>query len=82
MPKYLIERKAVGTARSALRTLKATAAQAGPKLSWVHSYVTGDRCYCVYDAPSEKAVREHFRRSGVPVRRISRVMSIVDPTKL
>jgi len=81
MPKFLIERKAVGSGRSALRALRRSAAQAGPKLSLEQSYLTGDRCYCVYDAPSEKALRAHFRESGVPVRRISKV-SIVDPTQL
>jgi hypothetical protein len=52
----------------------------GPDVQWVHSYVTGDKIYCIYNAASEELVREHARRGGFPADSVSRVMSIIDPT--
>jgi hypothetical protein len=52
----------------------------GPQIQWLQSYVTGDKVYCVYIAPNEKAVREHAQQGGFPANRISAVMSVIDPT--
>ena len=52
----------------------------GPQIQWVHSYVTGDKVYCVYIAPSEEMVREHAKRGGFPADRVSEVETIIDPT--
>jgi hypothetical protein len=52
----------------------------GPKIQWVHSYVTGDKIYCVYIAPNEQAVREHAQRGGFPANRISAITTVIDPT--
>jgi hypothetical protein len=49
-------------------------------VQWLQSYVTGDKLYCVYIAPSEEQIQEHARLSGFPANRISRVMNIIDPT--
>jgi uncharacterized protein DUF4242 len=46
----------------------------------VHSYVTDDKIYCVYNAPNEEAVRQHAQRGGFPANRIERVREIIDPT--
>jgi hypothetical protein len=34
----------------------------------------------VYIAPDEKTVREHAQQGGFPANRVSRVMSMIDPT--
>jgi hypothetical protein len=52
----------------------------GPHIQWVHSYVTGDKIYCVYIAPDEKTVREHAKRGGFPANRVSEVKTMIDPT--
>ena len=52
----------------------------GPRIQWVHSYVTGDTIYCVYIAPNEEMIREHATRGGFPANRISEVKNIFDPT--
>jgi hypothetical protein len=52
----------------------------GPEIQWLHSYVTGNKIYCVYLAPDEAAVREHARRGGFPANRISAVRRMIDPT--
>ncbi|HEX7516943.1 MAG TPA: DUF4242 domain-containing protein [Chthoniobacterales bacterium] len=48
--------------------------------SWIQSYVTDDKIYCVYIAPNEAMVREHARQGGFPANRISEIKQIIDPT--
>jgi len=52
----------------------------GPEIQWVHSYVTDDKIYCIYRAPSEELIREHAQQAGFPANRISEVKTIIDPT--
>jgi hypothetical protein len=52
----------------------------GPEIQWLHSYVTGDKLYCVYIAPDEKTIQEHATRGGFPAHRISAVRRLIDPT--
>ena len=51
----------------------------GPQIQWQQSYVTGDKVYCVYIAPSEAMVREHAKQGGFPANRVSEVTMIIDP---
>ena len=87
MPKFVIEREIPGAGaksradwRPVARTSCAVLQQMGPSIQWLHSYVTGDKLYCVYIASNEDAVREHARRGGFPANRVSRVTEIIDPT--
>ena len=45
----------------------------GPKIQWLHSYVTDDKIYCVYIAPDEATVREHATKGGFPANKVSQV---------
>jgi hypothetical protein len=49
-------------------------------VNWVHSYVSADktRTFCVYDAPSEDAIRSVGAKNGVPVDAIHEVR-VLDP---
>jgi len=51
----------------------------GPKIQWQGSYVTDDKIYCIYIAPNEELVREHARKGGFPVNRISEIRATIDP---
>ena len=53
----------------------------GPKIQWLHSYVTDEKIYCVYFASDEETIREHVRRVGLPVNRVSAVRRLVNPEK-
>ena len=53
----------------------------GPRIQWLHSYVSDDRIYCVYLAAEESLIREHARQVGVPATRISKVRRMIDPQK-
>jgi hypothetical protein len=87
MPKYLIEREIPGAGRLSPLELRDVAAKScdvlremGPEVQWIHSYVTGDKVYCVYVAPSDLPIREHAKRGGFPADRISKITAIIDPT--
>jgi cell division inhibitor SulA len=50
----------------------------GPDITWVTSYVTAHKIYCIYVAPSEELIREHARQGGFPANRISEVTATMD----
>lgn len=86
MPKYLIERELPGAGKLTPAELRAISQKScavlgrlGPQIQWQHSYVTGDKIYCVYLAPSEKLVRQHAEEGGFPANRISQITSTIDP---
>jgi hypothetical protein len=86
MPQYVIEREIPGAGNLSDAELQAVARKSvavlkelGPDIKWLHSYVTGDKVYCVYLAPDEETVREHARRGGFPANRISAVRRMIDP---
>lgn len=87
MPKYVIEREIPGAGKLTPAELRGISQkscgvlrQMGPQIQWVESFVTDDKLYCVYVAPSAEAVREHAERGGFPAQRISEVRRIIDPT--
>jgi Protein of unknown function (DUF4242) len=87
MPKYIIEREIPGAGALSPRDLHAISQKScsvlqemGPQIQWQESYVTGDKIYCIYNAPDEDSVREHARRGGFPANAVSRVMARIDPT--
>lgn len=86
MPKYLIEREIPGAGSLTPAQLQTVSQKScsvlnhlGPQIQWLQSYVTGDKVYCVYIAPSEELIREHAREGGFPANRISVITSIIDP---
>jgi hypothetical protein len=87
MPKFLIEREIPGLgnlSEAQLREMSQKSVKVlkemGPQIQWLHSYVTGDKMYCVYFAPDEATIEEHARRVGLPANRISAVRRLIDPT--
>ncbi|HKU25441.1 MAG TPA: DUF4242 domain-containing protein [Candidatus Sulfotelmatobacter sp.] len=86
MPQYVIEREIPDAGNLTDAELQALARKSvgvlkelGPEIKWLHSYVTGDKVYCVYLAPDEQTIREHARRGGFPANRISAVRRMIDP---
>ena len=87
MPKFVIEREIPGIGAASESELQAISEKScgvlrelGPDVQWVHSYVTGDKIYCVYNAADEALVREHARRGGFPADSVARVTNVIDPT--
>ncbi|HEY6369993.1 MAG TPA: DUF4242 domain-containing protein [Candidatus Sulfotelmatobacter sp.] len=86
MPQFVIEREIPRAGNLSDAELQAVAKKSvgvlkemGPEIGWLHSYVTGDKIYCVYQAPDEETVREHARRGGFPANRVSAVRGLIDP---
>lgn len=87
LKRYLIERdipgiggmsivELCGAARASNRAIEQVGASA---IKWQHSYVGGDKTFCIYLAESEDAIRSHAELSGIPVTRITEVPQIIDP---
>jgi Nickel responsive protein SCO4226-like len=87
MPKFVIEREIPGAGNMSDAELRAASQKSvaalrsiGPEIQWLHSYVTGDKVYCVYLAADEATIVEHARRAGLPANRVSAVRRLLDPT--
>jgi hypothetical protein len=87
MPKYIIERDIPGAGQLTPADLHGISQKScgvlrnmGPRIQWLHSYVTGDKVYCLYIADSEQAIREHAEQGGFPANRIEEIKTIIDPT--
>jgi hypothetical protein len=86
MPRYLVERTfpdglaipVNDTGAEVCLAVIGNNAQDG--VTWVQSYVTGDKrkTFCIYDAPSPEAIHTAAQRNNLPVDRISQV-SVLDP---
>ena len=86
MPKFVIEREISGAGKLTNEQLHAIAqtscgvlTEMGPSVQWIQSYVTTDKIYCVYIAPTEEMVRIHATKGGFPANVISKVSTIIDP---
>ena len=87
MPKFVIERNLPGAGGLSAEQLQGISQkscsvleQLGPKVQWVQSYVTDDKIYCVYIAPSAKEVLEHAQQGGFPANVVAQVRRVIDPT--
>jgi hypothetical protein len=89
MPRYVIERDIpeIGSAdREALRDAaqKSNGVLADMKaekknIQWEHTYVAGDKTFCIYLADNEALIHEHAERSGFPATIVTEVRKIIDP---
>lgn len=89
MPQFVIERDIPGAGslseaqirEVSIRSLAALK-EIGPKIQWLHSYVTEDKVYCVYLAPDEDTILEHARMANIPANRVAAVRRLIDPAKI
>lgn len=51
-----------------------------PDIQWQHSYVAGNKTFCVYLAADEKVIRKHAEISGFPATKITEIKRTIDPT--
>ncbi len=86
MPEFVIEREIPGVGdlteaqlREVSQKSVSVLKEMGSQIRWLHSYVTGNKVYCVYFAPDEATIHEHARRVGLPVNRVSAVRRLIDP---
>jgi hypothetical protein len=86
MPRYIIERTIPNAASLTQDDLSAIARKScdvvnelGRPYTWHHSYVAGDKVFCIHEAESEEVVREHSRRGGFPVDRVTEIAATMTP---
>ena len=84
---YVIEREIPGAGDLSADELKGISQvscgvleEMGSDIEWLHSYVTGDKIYCVYMASNEELVREHAKKGGFPANSVAKVGTIIDPS--
>ena len=85
MPKYVIEREIPGIGKATPEELKgisqrsfAVVRKLGPDISWLHSYVTGDKMYCIYQAANADIVRAHAKGGNFPANVVARLQKRVN----
>lgn len=86
MKRYIIERDIPGIGEFSLTELCGAArasnqalAQIGSAIQWQHSYIAGEKTFCVYLADGEENIRKHAELSGIPWSKITEVPQIIDP---
>ncbi|MDO6598178.1 DUF4242 domain-containing protein [Oceanihabitans sp. 2_MG-2023] len=86
MKTYVIERNIPGAGELTTEQLKGISQtscsvlkEMGPKIEWQHSYVTGDKVYCVYKAENKALIEEHAKKGGFPANSISEVKTVISP---
>ncbi len=86
MPKFIIEREipdagnfSPGTLKSISQKSREVLCTLGTDIQWIHSYVAGDKIYCIYIAPSEELIIEHAKLAGFPANSITKVAAIIEP---
>lgn len=87
MRKFIIEREIPGIGNRTADELKQAAqtsnralAALGPGIQWQHSYVAGNKTFCVYLADNEELIRKHANGSGFPANAITEIVTVFDPS--
>ncbi|MXO48634.1 DUF4242 domain-containing protein [Erythrobacter vulgaris] len=86
LKRYLVEREISGIGGmsivelcGAARASNQAITKLGPNIQWQHSYVAGDKTFCIYLADSEETIRRHGELSGIPVSKVTEVSQTIDP---
>lgn len=86
MPRYVIEREIPGAGSLTAEQLKGISQTScgvlstmGTQIQWIHSYVAGNKIYCIYIAPNEEMIREHAKQGGFPANSVNEVFTVIDP---
>jgi hypothetical protein len=87
MKTFLIEREIPGASELTLDDLRGITSTSNDAVAsldkpykWLHSYVAGDKVYCVHPAEDEAVIREHAQRGGFPANLVVEVVNVFDST--
>jgi uncharacterized protein DUF4242 len=85
MPTYLIEREIPGASKLTDDELRGITQKSNAAVedlqrpyTWCHSYVAGDKIYCVHQAESAEVILEHARGGGFPANLVAEVSAVFD----
>ena len=87
MPEFVVEREIVGLGQlspfqqdQAVRRSCSTLHGVVPDVAWIQSYLTDDKCYGVFRAPSEQLLRDLIEQWELPPPiSISEVRQMIGP---
>lgn len=86
LKRYLIERDIPGIGGMSIvelcgasRASNQAIEKLSPRVQWQHSYISGDKAFCIYLADSEATIRQHGELSGIPVGTVTEIPQIIDP---
>ena len=86
LKRYVIEREIPGIGAMSLIELCGAAKASnqainklGSDVQWEHSYIAGDKSFCVYLAKDEATIHKHAELSGIPASSITEISQIIDP---
>jgi Protein of unknown function (DUF4242) len=86
MPTLIIEREIPGAGALSPAELRDIAKKSnevvdalGVPYTWHHSYVAGDKIYCVHEADEAATIVEHARRGGFPANLVSPIAATFGP---
>jgi hypothetical protein len=87
MPTYLIEREIPGASKLTYEELRGITTKSNEAVNelerpytWRHSYVAGDKIYCVHEAERPEDVLAHARGGGFPANLVSEITAVFDST--
>ena len=87
MKKFIVERKLPGAGNMTVEELQAISKTSNAVITildkpykWIQSFVTEDKIYCIHEAESEDAIREHAKCGNFPVHKIEEIKAVFDPT--
>lgn len=87
MKRFIIERKLPGAGDMTAEEIKAISKTSvdvitamGKAYSWVQSFVTDDKIYCIHIAESKEDIRAHARCGNIPVNSIEEIKCVIDPS--
>lgn len=86
MPKFIIEREIPDAGNFSAEKLKAISQKSrdvlctmGTDIQWIHSYVAGNKIYCIYIAANEQLIMDHARQGGFPANCVTKISAIIEP---
>jgi hypothetical protein len=87
MKKFIVERKLPGAGNLTPQELKAISKDSnevifglGSRYSWIQSFVTDDKIYCIHVAENENYIREHASAGNFPINTIEEIKAVIDPS--
>jgi Nickel responsive protein SCO4226-like len=87
MPTFIIEREIPGAGQLSDDELRGITRKSNDVVdglnrpyTWRHSYVAGDKIYCIHDAEKAEDVLEHARGGGFPANLVAEVSAVFDST--
>jgi hypothetical protein len=87
VPTFIIEREIPGASQLTDEELRGitqksndTVESLNKPYTWRHSYVAGDKIYCVHEADNADVIREHASKGGFPANLVAEVAAVFDST--